>query len=107
MSTLFECAIERHQDRLNVRSSHTSVGVTVLPDDDRRTDGALGKIVVEWDARLVEEGKEVAVINSSKRSSNRCRREAKLSVGKSGFCRPKRMASPTKRRSFLANSGHL
>ena len=62
MSALLERAIDAHQDPLDLRALLATVGVTVFANDHRRTDCPLGKIVVEGDARRVEEREEVVAM---------------------------------------------
>ena len=62
MTALFERAIDTHQDGLNLGALLASVGITVLANDHCRTNSPLGKIVVEGDARLVEEREQVVAM---------------------------------------------
>jgi len=62
MTTLFERAIDAHQDPLDLCALLASIGVTVLANDHRRTDSPFGEIVVKGDARLVEEREQVVAM---------------------------------------------
>jgi hypothetical protein len=55
MSVLFYSSIDVHQHGLRVGTAVASVGVTVLADDDGRSDGPFGRIVIEGDRRIEQE----------------------------------------------------
>ena len=124
MAALFEGAEDRHQDGLAVGPALAAVAVAVFADDHRRADRPLGRVVVERNIGLIEEREQVVLmtpqafdkrlawrsfqgvsISSAKRLS--ADRDARHSVlgDISPRRRHKRMASPSSRRSFLANAG--
>ena len=126
MTTLFQSAIDAHQHGLAVGSALTAVTIAVFANDHGWANGSFGVVVVGWYGRVVEKCEQVIAMTaktfqqplgllvlpgrgdqSSSRACRRSRREAYVSAA-SFFCRFfSRMASPTKRRSFLANFGQF
>ena len=66
VAALFEGAKNAHQDGLAVGSAVAAVAIAVFADDDRRTDGAFGVVVVERNARLIQGGEQIVLMRPQK-----------------------------------------
>ena len=54
MAALFERAEDAHEDCLAFRTTLTAIAITVLANDDGRSNRPLGMVVVEGDSSLIQ-----------------------------------------------------